>query len=61
VFRGIGKISLLKRLNAVAKKMSEMKALYKSYPLNLKELGKWRRKVESIYKEVNQLTKTQAR
>jgi geranylgeranyl reductase family protein len=61
VFRGIGKISLLKKLNAVAKKMHEMKALYKSYPANLKELGKWRTKVESIYKDVEGLTKSQAK
>jgi geranylgeranyl reductase family protein len=61
MFRGIGKISLLKRLNGVAKRMREMKALYKSYPASLKELGKWRRKVEVIYKEVNQLAKAQTR
>ncbi|WXG42637.1 MAG: NAD(P)/FAD-dependent oxidoreductase [Promethearchaeati archaeon SRVP18_Atabeyarchaeia-1] len=58
VFRGIGKISLLKRLNAVAKKMRETKTLYKSYPRNLKELGTWQKKVEAIYDEVKGLSRT---
>jgi geranylgeranyl reductase family protein len=59
VFRGIGKISLLRRLNAVAKRMADLKALYKSYPEDLKQLGKWKRNVESIYKEVKQLASPQ--
>nr|MDO8100441.1 geranylgeranyl reductase family protein [Candidatus Njordarchaeota archaeon] len=55
VFRGIGKISLLKRLNTVAKKMRELKSIYKAYPKDLKGLTVWRRKVESVYKEVKKL------
>lgn len=56
VFRGLGKMSLLRRLNTIAKKMSELKGLYKAYPADPKDLGKWRKKVESIYREVKQLT-----
>jgi geranylgeranyl reductase family protein len=56
LFRGIGKISLLKRLNFIAKKMREMKGLYKSYPRSLKELTSWQKKVESIYSEVKGLS-----
>jgi hypothetical protein len=36
--------------------MSELKGLYKAYPADPKDLGKWRKKVESIYREVKQLT-----
>ena len=56
VFRGIGKISLLKRLNLVAKKMRELKTLYKSYPRNLRELASWQKQVESVYNEVKALS-----
>jgi digeranylgeranylglycerophospholipid reductase len=55
VFRGIGRISLLKRLNFVAKKMREIKSLYQSYPRSLKELAAWQKKVESIYGEVKSM------
>jgi geranylgeranyl reductase family protein len=61
VFRGMGKLSLLRKLNTVAKKMSEMKTLYQAYPTNPKELGKWQKKVESVYKEVKQLTSNPTR
>jgi flavin-dependent dehydrogenase len=58
VFRGIGKLSLLKRLNFVAKKMRELKSLYKSYPRSLKELLSWQKQVESVYSEVKALSST---
>jgi len=59
MFRGIGKISLLRRLNTVAKKMRELKSLYKAYPKDLKGLTAWRRKIESVYKEVKHLSTKQ--
>jgi geranylgeranyl reductase family protein len=58
VFRGIGKISLLKKLNSVAKKMREMKSLYKSYPRELKELASWQKQVEAVYSDVKALSST---
>jgi digeranylgeranylglycerophospholipid reductase len=60
IFRGMGKLSLLKRLNTVAKKMRELKNLYKEYPKDLKGLTPWRRKVESIYEEVKELSMKQS-
>jgi DNA repair ATPase RecN len=54
-------MSLLRRLNTIAKKMSELKSLYKAYPADAKDLGKWRKKVESIYREVKQLTSPQTK
>jgi flavin-dependent dehydrogenase len=60
LFRGIGKISLLKRLNTVAKKMRELKSLYKAYPKDLNGLIPWRKKVETIYNEVKQLSAKQS-
>ncbi|WXG45277.1 MAG: NAD(P)/FAD-dependent oxidoreductase [Candidatus Atabeyarchaeum deiterrae] len=55
LFRGRGKISLLKKLNVVSKKMREMKSLYSAYPKSLAKLATWQRKVESIYSEVKEL------
>lgn len=48
IFMGIGRISFLKRLRAVARKSRAIKRLYEEYPESPKDMQEWRLKVKSI-------------
>lgn len=48
VFRGFGRLSLLKRLYNMAELHKKIKRLYQNYPVSPKGLPKWRMKVERI-------------
>lgn len=50
-FKGIGSLSLLKKLNATAKLMKEIKELYRNYPSSPKDLDDWEKKVQVIFEK----------
>ena len=48
LFKGIGSLSLLKKLNATAKIMKEIKALYRNYPSSPEGLQEWEKNVQLL-------------
>lgn len=48
LFKGLGSLSLLKKLNATAKIMKEIKALYRNYPSSPEGLQEWEKKVQLL-------------
>ena len=48
LFKGLGSLSLLKKLNATAKIMKEIKALYRNYPSSPEGLQEWEEKVQLL-------------
>jgi digeranylgeranylglycerophospholipid reductase len=48
LFKGLGSLSLLKKLNTTAKLMKEIKELYKNYPFSPEGLDEWAAKVDQI-------------
>ena len=55
IFRGIGKISLLKRLRATVHLMKKMKALYQNYPVSPEGLDEWKKKTQHLIEEAGKL------
>jgi geranylgeranyl reductase family protein len=54
-FKGIGSLSLLKKLNATAKLMKEIKELYRNYPSSPEDLGVWEEKVQNIFEKAKNM------
>jgi digeranylgeranylglycerophospholipid reductase len=48
LFKGLGCLSLLKKLNTTAKLMKEIKTLYKNYPSSPKGLMEWEKKTQAL-------------
>ena len=48
LFKGLGSLSLLKKLNATAKIMKEIKALYRNYPSSPEGLQEWEKNVQLL-------------
>ncbi len=48
LFKGLGSLSLLKKLNDTAKIMKEIKALYRNYPSSPEGLQEWEEKVQLL-------------
>ena len=55
IFRGIGKISLLKRLRATVHLMKKMKTLYQNYPVSPEGFDEWRKKTQDLIEEAEKL------
>jgi geranylgeranyl reductase family protein len=53
--RGIGKLSLLKRLRNAARLMREIKALYKNYPTSPRGFEEWRKKTRDLIATADRL------
>jgi len=51
VFRGLGKLSLLRELRHAASVLKRVKALYRNYPTSPKNFDDWRRKARDLIKE----------
>jgi len=49
-----GRLGMLRQLITVSDYMKKVKALYKEYPENPDDLGKWVERVEALYKEYKQ-------
>ena len=54
-FKGIGSLSLLRKLNTTAKLMKEIKLLYRDYPTSLDGLSQWEKKVQVVIKKASNL------
>ena len=48
LFKGLGSLSLIKKLNVTAKIMKDIKALYRNYPSSPEGLGEWEEKVQLL-------------
>ncbi len=48
LFKGLGSLSLLKKLNVTAKIMKDIKALYRNYPSSPEGLMEWEKKVQLL-------------
>jgi hypothetical protein len=55
VFRGIGRLSLLKRLRATVNLMKRMKTLYRNYPPSPEHFDKWKKKAQHLIGEAGKL------
>jgi digeranylgeranylglycerophospholipid reductase len=55
IFRGIGKISLLKRLRAAVRLMKKMKTLYQNYPISPEGFDEWKKKTQDLIEEAEKL------
>jgi digeranylgeranylglycerophospholipid reductase len=55
LFKGLGSISLLKKLNSTAKLMREIKALYRNYPSSPEGLREWEQKTQALVDEAKKL------
>jgi len=55
IFKGIGSLSLLKKLNATAKLMKEIKTLYRNYPSSPEGLREWEEKSNRIVEKAKKL------
>ncbi len=55
LFKGLGSLSLLKKLNTTAKIMREIKALYRSYPSSPQGLKEWEEKVNLVVEKAKKL------
>jgi geranylgeranyl reductase family protein len=53
--KGIGKLSLLKRLRNAARLMREIKQLYRNYPESPESFKEWKRKVHELITTANKL------
>ena len=54
-FRGLGKLSMLRRLRNAARLMREIKALYRDYPTSPKGFEEWKRKTSELIATANKL------
>ena len=48
LFKGLGSLSLIKKLNVTAKIMKDIKTLYRNYPSSPEGLGEWEEKVQLL-------------
>jgi len=55
LFKGIGSLSLLKKLNATVKIMKEIKALYRNYPSSPEGLREWEKKTQALVEKAKKL------
>ena len=55
LFKGLGCLSLLKKLNTTAKLMKEIKELYRNYPSSPEGLPEWEAKTSQIIKKAKKL------
>jgi len=55
LFKGLGSLSLLKKLNTTAKLMKEIKDLYKNYPSSPEGLEDWETKTSQIFEKAKNL------
>jgi len=55
IFRGIRKISLLKRLRATVRLMKKMKTLYQNYPVSPEGFDEWKKKTQHLIEEAEKL------
>ncbi len=53
VFRGLGKLSMLRRLRDAAELLKELKAAHLNYPSSPEDFEEWRRKTQAIMKEAD--------
>jgi len=55
LFKGLGSLSLLKKLNATAKIMKEIKELYRNYPSSPEGLSEWEEKTQALVEKEKKL------
>lgn len=55
VFKGMGRLSLLKRLRAAANLMKRMKRLYQNYPFSPEGFNEWKKKTRDLIEEARKL------
>jgi len=55
LFKGLGSLSLLKKLNTTAKLMKEIKALYRNYPSSPEGLREWEEKTNRVIEKAKKL------
>ena len=55
LFKGLGCLSLLKKLNTTSKLMKEIKELYRNYPSSPENLMKWEAKVSQVVKKAKKM------
>lgn len=55
IFKGIGSLSLLKKLRVTANLMKEIKALYRNYPSSPDGLGEWEEKTNLLVEKAKKL------
>lgn len=55
LFKGLGCLSLLKKLNSTAKLMKEVKKLYSNYPSSPSGLEEWEDKVNQVFEKAKNL------
>ncbi len=55
LFKGLRSLSLLKKLNATAKIMKQIKALYRNYPSSPEGLREWEKKTQALVENAKKL------
>ena len=55
LFKGLGSLSLLRKLNTTAKLMKEIKELYRNYPTTPEGLGNWEKKANQIVEKAKKM------
>jgi hypothetical protein len=55
LFKGLGCLSLLMKLNSTAKLMKEVKHLYRNYPDSPDGLADWQSKVDQVFEKAKNL------
>ncbi len=55
IFKGIGSMSLLRKLNSTANLMKKIKSLYRNYPSSPEGFGEWKEKVNLIIEKAKRL------
>ncbi len=55
LFKGLGCLSLLKKLNTTAKLMREVKELYRNYPSSPDGLAEWEKKTDQVFEKAKNL------
>ena len=55
LFKGLGSLSLLKKLNATTKIMKQIKSLYRNYPSSPEGLREWEEKTQALVEKAKKL------
>jgi hypothetical protein len=55
LFKGLGCLSLLKKLNSTAKIMKEIKVLYRNYPSSPEGLKEWESKSQALVEKAKNM------
>jgi digeranylgeranylglycerophospholipid reductase len=55
IFRGMGRLSILKRLRNTTHLMKKMKTLYQNYPLSPDHFEEWKKKAQDLIREAGKL------